>query len=652
MDDPSLPKSKRGAFQPRGDLQNRSPEDDDNVSDELQRAVVTKPSHSNPPLPPSSNTMTTTKKKANYLPVKSSGYGRASPSVKIMPASSSSSSISSSIRLKLRHGDGSLAGALDKKKTRRSASRSSLLSINTITTTTDNNNNINSNRSRSRSASPAVRRMRSRSPSPAAVKEQHQQHRGWNNKNKRHRFDDNSSDDVTTANNSNGMAMKKQKKKQQETTSSFGSNKSSSSAFAVVPSKQPFASPESSSSSSNNNANKKYHAADFTSQNIDIDPTPVKAAKKLLRDARKRATAVDPTPLSPLIQSPVMAEKEDCDLKMMKDNGAAPLLVQQQQSNKNMSSIFTELHPNISQTQSLSDNLFSIQSGIASTSILSLIKSKKKKSTTTTTAASSLTATTVDRSTTPSELRRRLERREEELKTLKIICNDLLQGKDEFVSGAVGIEMTLRQKILGVQTAFGLLGEEKEILTTKLNDANDTILKLQEEVECLRHERDMANVKCNVLQEDWDGTKTNLESLQQSYTNSCVQLALLESKVEETKSQLEEARSEVIEAQSSTENAVAEAKDEISKEINVLQKKNETLVAAVKGREMEICRMMSVDLESADFDDGTSFLNAVQTKVEEYQHNANTTNEVQNELERLKTEFEQSKAELGVSNCV
>ena len=186
MDDPSLPKSKRGAFQPRGDLQNRSPEDEDNVSDELQRAVVTKPSHSNPPLPPSSNTMTTSKKKANYLPVKSSGYGRASPSVKILPASSSSSSssISSSIRPKLRHGDGSLAGALDKKKTRRSASRSSLLSINTITTTADNNNNnINSNRSRSRSASPAVRSMRSRSPSPAVVKEQHQHDRGGlNNK--------------------------------------------------------------------------------------------------------------------------------------------------------------------------------------------------------------------------------------------------------------------------------------------------------------------------------------------------------------------------------------------------------------------------------------------------------------------------------------
>ena len=261
-----------------------------------------------------------------------------------------------------------------------------------------------------------------------------------------------------------------------------------------------------------------------------------------------------------------MEEEEDCDLKMMKDNGAAPPLVQQQQSIESMSSIFTELHPDISQTQSLSNNLFSIQSGIASTSILSLIKSKKKKAsssstttTTTITAASSLAATTVDRSTTPSELRRRLERREEELKTLKIICCDLLQGKDEFVSDAVGIELTLRQKIMGVQTAFGLLGEERETLTTKLNDANNTILKLQEEVECLRHERDLANVKYNALQGDCDGAKRNLETLQQSYTNSCVQLALLESKVDESKSQLEEARSEVIEAKSSTENALAEA---------------------------------------------------------------------------------------------
>jgi len=610
MDHPSMPPtSKRGAFQPRGDLQNRSPEDED--------VSVVKPSHSNPPLPPSNINATTTKKKANYLTVKSSGYGR---------ASLSASSMISSSRPKLRHGDGSLAGELalgNNKKVRRSTSRSSLLSVNSTATTF--NNGVESGRSRSRSASPAVRSVRSRSPSPAVMKSQKEQQQCGlnNNKHKGHHFDDDS--DEVTASNYDDMATKKQKR--QETTT-FSSK---SSAFSAVSSSKSFASPESYSNA------KKYHAADFTSQNIDIDPTPVKAAKKLLSDARKRA-AVEPTPLSPLIKSPVMEEMNDCEAAT-EYNGATLLLVQQQSSIdntsnsavssiENIASVFNDFHPSISQTQSLSDNLFSIQSGIASTTILSLIKSKKKSA-------------AADRSSTPSELRKRLERNDEELKTLKLVCNDLLQGKDEFVAGAVGIELALRQKIMAAETAFELLGEEKETLIKQLNDANDTVRKMQEEMECLRQERDLANAKCHALQEECDGAKTNLETLQQNYTISCVKLALLETKVEESKSQLEEARSQVIEAQSSTE--------KVSKEISALQEKNETMVDAVKAREMEICRMMSVDLESVDFDEGSSFLNAVRCKVEEFQHDANTANEVQDELERLKAELEQSKTDLGVS---
>jgi len=662
--DPSMPKSKRGAFQPRGDLQNRSPEDEDVSDDDHQ---LKSSSHSNPPLPTSnkSTNTTTKKKKAEFLPVKSSGYGRASPSVKLSASSS---------RPKLRHGDGSLAGelALDKKKSRSStSSRSSLLSVHTTTSTTAMNNNINYGKSRSRSASPAMRSMRSRSPSPVvrkSQKEQHQQHRGLN-KNKRHHVVDNRKFD--------GVPVKKQKN--QETFRSkaeevISSNKSyaslessnnhhnarkkydqfdgipvdkaaAGSVFSEVVSFKSFASPE--SSNNHQHAVKKYHAADFTSQNIDIDPTPVKAAKKLLSDARNRAAVREPTPLSPLI--PVMEEEKlDCEVAMTDaDPSELALFVQQQStdsststdvcSNETVASIFTDLHPNISQTQSLSDNLFSIQSGIASTSILSLIKNKKKSPT---------AAAAVDRST-PSELRKRLERKDEELKTLKIVCNDLLQGKDEFVSGAIWIELALRQKIMGVQTAFGLLGQEKESLMKQLNDANDTALKMQEEMECLRRERDLANAKCNALQEDCDGAKSNHDILQQSYNESCVKMALLETKVEESKYQLEEARSQVLEAQLSKEKALDEMKVEMTKDIHALQGKNETMVATVKAREMEICRMMSVDLESVDFDDGSPFLNAVRSKVEEYQHDANTTNEIQNDFERLKAELTQSKTDLG-----
>jgi chromosome segregation ATPase len=182
-----------------------------------------------------------------------------------------------------------------------------------------------------------------------------------------------------------------------------------------------------------------------------------------------------------------------------------------------------------------------------------------------------------------------------------------------------------------------------------LNDANDTALKMQEEMECLRRERDLATAKCDALQEDCDGVKSNHDILQQSYNESCVKMALLETKVEESKSQLEEARSQVVEAQLLKEKALDEMKVEMSKDTNALQEKNETMVASVKAREMEICRMMSVDLESVDFGDGSSILNAVRSKVEEYQHDANTTNEIQNELERLKAELMQSKTDLGVS---
>ncbi|KAL7494093.1 hypothetical protein ACHAWT_004624 [Skeletonema menzelii] len=588
MDPSSISKSKRGAFQPRGDLQNRSPEDEDN--DE-------KPSHSNPSLPPSikSKNATTKQKKANYLPVRSSGYGRASPSVKM--------SISSS-RPKLRHGDGSLAGerTIDKQKARRSTSRSSsMLSANATAT----KNYCNSGKSRQRSASPAVRNMRSKNcPSPAvgnSQKEEHQQQHRLNN-NKRHHDEDDK--------RIHGVPLKKQKNQENFSKS--------------------FASPES---------KKNYREAETTSQNIDIDPTPVKAAKKLLSDARKQAAVMEHTPLSPLIQSPVMEEETiDCECEVAKAD-TDPSVLQfadgnfstSADSNGGVSSMFTDLHPSISQTQSLSDNLFSIQSGIASTSILSLIKTKNKSS-------SSAAA--------PSDLRKRLERSEEELKTLKPICNDLLKGKDEFVAGAVRIELALRQKIMGVQTSFRLLGEEKETLTKQLNGANDTALKMQEELECLGRERDLAKAKCNALQDDCDGAKRTLEASQQKYTDSCVKMALLETKLEESKSQLEEARCQVIEAQSFTEKAVDDAKVELSIEVNKLKEKNETMVAMMKAREIEVCKLMDFDLESVNFDDGSSFLNAIRSKVEEYRHDANTTIEHQNELERLKAELKQSKTDL------
>eukprot|EP00984_Skeletonema_dohrnii_P013827 scaffold5779_cov205-Skeletonema_dohrnii-CCMP3373.AAC.4 len=627
--DPSLPKSKRGAFQPRGDLQNRSPEDED-VSDDDQQLKSS--SHSNPPLPPSNKSTNTTKKKkkAEYLPVKSSGYGRASPSVKLSASSS---------RPKLRHGDGSLAGELarDKKKSRSSiSSRSSLLSVHTTNAATAMNNNINSGKSRSRSASPAMRSMRSRT-SPAVTKSQKEQQHRELNKNKRQYVVDNRKFD--------GVPMKKQKN--QET---FRSK-----AEEVISSNKSFASLE--SSNNHHNARKKYDQFD----GIPVDKPKNQenfssskgsafsevASSKSFASLPNRAAVREPTPLSPLI--PVMEEeKVDCEVAMTDaDPSALALFVQQQStdsststhvgSNETVACIFTDLHPNISQTQSLSDNLFSIQSGIASTSILSLIKNKKK---------STPAAAAVDRST-PSELRKRLERKDEELKTLKIVCNDLLQGKDEFVSGAIGIELALRQKIMGVQTAFGLLGQEKETLMKQLNDANDTALKMQEEMECLRRERDLATAKCDALQEDCDGAKSNHDTLQQSYNESCVKMALLETKVEESKSQLEEARSQVVEAQLSKEKALDEMKVEMSKDMNALQEQNETMVASVKAREMEICRILSVDLESVDFGDGSSLLNAVRSKVEDYQHDANTTKEIEIELERLKAELTQSKTDLG-----
>ena len=157
-----LPKSKRGAFQPRGDLQNRSPEDEENnaCDDDEQEQLKSSSSHPNTlSLPPSNKCKNTAatgmkKKKANYLPVKSSGYGRASNS-------------SSNSRPKLRHGDGSLAGELSfdsKKKTRRSSTSRPSLLLAAHTTATNNKVN-NSGKSRARSASPAVKGVAS-APAP------------------------------------------------------------------------------------------------------------------------------------------------------------------------------------------------------------------------------------------------------------------------------------------------------------------------------------------------------------------------------------------------------------------------------------------------------------------------------------------------------
>jgi hypothetical protein len=495
-----------------------------------------------------------------------------------------------------------------------------------------NNDNI----TRSRSASPAIAHRTSKS-------------------NKRHHVDNNNY--YTTDGNkstSTGSIVKRQKKQESSFENSSKSSKVASKSFSSPPG-------ESSNNNINNNDDddsvinnvKTYQAKDFC-QNIDVDPTPVKAAKKLLSDAKKRNIAAEnittdaTAPFSPLVLSPVMendggvggaatkSDKLSSDVVLPSTETTTVAAT----SIEGIASIFNDLHPNISQTQSLSDNLFSIQSGIASTSILSLIKKKKP--------TGAAAATAVDKSTS-MELRKRLERREDELKTLKIVCNDLLAGKDEFVSGAIGIELALRQKIMGVQTAFGLMHEEREALTTQLSDANDEIVKMREEMECLRRERDLANAKCSSLQDEYDCAKTTIGTLQQTNTDNCVKIAILETKVEESQSQLEDARNQVLEAQSSTDMAVAKAKDELSKDMNIVQDENQTLVAKVKARDIEMLRILRVDVESVDLDDESSILNAIRTKVEEHEHIVNTNSDVKNEVERLTLELKQSKADLGVS---
>ena len=579
--DPSKPSSKRGAFKPRGDLQNCSTEDED-VRDEILKNSE-----------PFQHDTATKKKKAKYLTVKSSGYGRASPSVKISASSNSS-------RPKLRHGDGSLAGELarDKQKSRKSIIRSSLPSNTTTAAKRSNNNHA---KSLPRSASPAVQILSSGGGGGGRL-----------NKNKRHQDDDNRD------------GIKKQKKQEARSNLLVDSTTEAAPAHS-------FDSPKVQSP-----------AEGSYSQSIDIDPTPVKAAKQLLSDARKRAV-MEPAPLSPLILSPVVEEKADCS-EAVKADIHQPCLLTEQKSSGNAAwdalSIFADLHPKISQTQCLSDNLFSIQSGIASTSILSLIKNKVKS-----------TSSAVDRST-PSELRKRLERREEELKTLKIVCKDLLKGKDEYVAGATSIELALREKVMGVHTAFGLLEEEKMKMMEQLKDATDETLKLKEEVSRLRSERDLMSDKYNTLQNECNAVKSDIQTMQQSHTDDCVKIALLESKVKECNSQLEEAHNQVEEAKISIEKAVDEAKNEALNEIKVFKERNDTMIASAKAREMEVCRMMDVDLESVDFDDELSFLNAVRSKVAEYQHNVNTSTELQNEVELLRTELNQAKTDVGVSIIV
>jgi len=69
----------------------------------------------------------------------------------------------------------------------------------------------------------------------------------------------------------------------------------------------------------------------------------------------------------------------------------------------------------------------------------------------------------------------------------------------------------------------------------------------------------------------------------------------------------------------------------------------------VKARDIEMLRIMSVNVESVDFDDESSILNAIRTKVEEHEHIVNTNSDVKHEVERLTLELKQSKADLGVS---
>lgn len=251
------------------------------------------------------------------------------------------------------------------------------------------------------------------------------------------------------------------------------------------------------------------------------------------------------------------------------------------------------------------------------------------------------------------EIRKRLEYKEKELKKLRQLCNTLLEGKDEFVVGAISVEGRLRERIARVRGLVGQILEGKATAEQQWKEEQSKTSTLQQQIQYLRQERDQYKAKSDTLQMEYGNTKYDYQQLQQTHTQTCIKLGVLQSQVDETNKQAEAARRNASNAESTIADAVKEAEARMAvslgEDMKRLQKENASLRNMMKGREEELCKVLDIDAsvcihsESMKDEESTEvLLDCTKQKMEEWRVVERTLEDCRGELERAKADYDVS----------
>jgi len=358
------------------------------------------------------------------------------------------------------------------------------------------------------------------------------------------------------------------------------------------------------------NDSKDYSEAYFAD-----DPTPVKEARRLSslfqhREARMGGGEVSVEsiasrdkdkasnfhPLSddgmlqnavPNVASPAMAVPASSPLSAMKlfqpnEINATILGTGHIHNNAHTDLLFegcTDL--NQSETSLLSAELFSHTSGIDTANVQRLLAKKSSGS-------------------KQWELRKRLEKKEEELAVVRTACQDLLRGKEQYVAGAIQIETRLRNNLAKVHGAFQTCSNENKSF-------RDEDVRLKERVSQLIRERDHHRTKFETITSELSSTKEEVVRLQKSHTENAIALALVESKLQESNTREESMLANFERLESSKVEEIEEARSEVAremgKEISEMKSENDALRMETRmrrEREENICRLLDVDVALVD----------------------------------------------------
>jgi chromosome segregation ATPase len=251
-----------------------------------------------------------------------------------------------------------------------------------------------------------------------------------------------------------------------------------------------------------------------------------------------------------------------------------------------------------------------------------------------------------------------LEQKENALCTLRTLITDLLLGKDEFVIGAMNLEQELRNKVVECKSTFDTLLQSKMTVEGTLKDCEKEKDVLHQQLGQVTKERDESMTKYDLQSVELQSTKDKVGRLQQSITDQSVELALIQSKLDEANAAKDETLSQLKAMESSNVEAIRTATTTIRNEINAklshVQSENDVLKKEllIKATETkEICNLMNINVSTVDFTNSAasnSFVNVIKERVNELERSAEDKEGMQEELSRCKVELEKVTSDYQV----